>query len=101
MPHTDSTIYYDNIRISLNSNLINEFCENIYGEQKVWKVWSEEDEKKFNLYIEWIEEQYSIYLNKSMNYKKINSFKEWFLPNFDNYEFINEIEKLFENEEES
>lgn len=98
MPHTDSTIYYDNIRISLNSNLIIEFCENIYGEQKVW---SEEDEKKFNLYIEWIEEQYSIYLNKSMNYKKINSFKEWFLPNFDNYEFINEIEKLFENEEES
>ena len=101
MPFT-ANVYFDRIRVSFNRQLIIDLLEEVF-EKCEKDDWSELEKKQFDCFVKYIEGEYSVYLeNMSNNKKKI--FYQWFFDNeiYNEYNYINEIEKLFverENDE--
>jgi hypothetical protein len=94
----NANVSFDSIRVSLNRQLIIDLLE--YQFDKYVKNWSELDKKQFDCFVKYIEEQYSIYLENpyGWNEKPFKMFREWFFDNYDTYDYIDDIENLFEED---
>ena len=86
------------IRIELNRALVIDCLRDVIGEER--ENWTENEELKFDCFVEYLEEQYSCYLSKCINHDYTIGFINWFFENYNNYRYYNDIEELFIKEEE-
>ena len=86
------------IRIQLNRALVMECLTDIIGEER--ENWTENEEWKFDCFVEYLEGEYSVFLSDNLH-GKCYGFIDWFFENYNNYRYYNDIEELFikENDE--
>ena len=83
------------IRIQLNRALVMECLTDIIGEER--ENWTENEEWKFDCFVEYLEDNYSVFLSDNLHGKWIG-FCDWFLENYNNYRYFDEIKNLFVEE---
>ena len=87
-----------NIRIQLNRALVMECLRDVIGEER--ENWTAYEEWKFDCFVEYLEDNYSVFLSDNLHGKSYG-FIDWFFENYNNYRYYNDIEELFikENDE--
>tara|TARA_R100001086_G_scaffold245676_1_gene176903 strand:+ start:593 stop:901 length:309 start_codon:yes stop_codon:yes gene_type:complete len=93
---------YDNIRVSLNRQMIIHLLQYHYDKYPK-DIWTEAEKRYFDLFIKFVEKQYSIYLEDETNEYYFKIFKEWFYDSynegdFNNFPYLYKIENLFEED---
>ena len=87
------------IRIQLNRALVIDCLTDVLGEER--ENWTKNEEWKFDCFVEYLEDNYSVFLSTHLQgkwYGFIDWF--WFFEDYNNYEYYDDIEKLFIKEEE-